>query len=116
MEIVSGLLAIAAGFVFFSGGWPRWVLVGIGVFGLLPWGGAATILRRGQRDPSVFETDPARGRRRSRRFVLVLVPFTVLLGAAIGYAGNGWGGAAFVGAACGLSSLLGAWWFWRWSK
>jgi hypothetical protein len=116
MEILGGLLAIAGGFAFFSGGWQRWVLVGLGVVGLLPWLGPAAILRRGERDPTVFESDPERGRRRARRFVLAMVPFAALLGAVIGYAGDGWGGAAFVGAACGASSLLGVWWVWRWSK
>jgi hypothetical protein len=45
-----------------------------------------------------------------------MVPAIVVLGAIIGYAADGWRGAATIGAVTGISAGLGAWWFMRWSK
>ena len=113
MEIVTGVGAIGLGLVFWNDGWWHWLLVGVGLLGLMPWFGAAAILRRAERDPSVLQTDPARGRERGRRALFVMLLFTLLVGGVIGYASGGWGGAAFVGALSGGSGLLGAWWYLR---
>lgn len=113
MEIVTGVGAIGLGLAFWNEGWWHWLLIGVGVLGLMPWSGAAAILRRAERDPSVLESDPARGRERGRRALFAMLLFTVLTGAVIGYAADGWGGAAVVGALSGGSGLLGAWWFLR---
>jgi hypothetical protein len=116
MEIVTGALAIAFGVALWNSGWWHWVLIGVGVSGLLPWFGAATILRRAERDPSVLESDPARGRRRGRRVALLMVLFSLLTGAIIGYTSAGWSGATVVGAIAGASAALGAWLYLRWAK
>jgi hypothetical protein len=116
MEIVTGLAAIAFGIALWNQGWWHWLLIGVGVLGLLPWFGAATILRKAETDPGVLESDPDRGRERGRRAVLVMLPAIVVLGVIIGYAADGWRGAATIGALMGISAGLGAWWFMRWSK
>jgi hypothetical protein len=116
MEIVSGVAAIALGMAFWDEGAWHWVLIAIGVLGVLPVWGAAAILRKAERDPSVFVSDPQRRRERSRRALLVMVPAVVVIGAAVGYAGGGWGAAALTAAISGASAALGAWWVWRWSK
>ena len=116
MEIVTGIAAIAFGIALWNQGWWHWLLIGVGVLGLLPWFGAAAILRRGEHDPSVFESDPERGRQRGRRAALLGVLASVVIGGIVGYAAGGWGAAATIGAIAGASAGLGAWWFMRWSK
>ena len=116
MEIVTGIAAIALGIAFWNEGWWHWLLIGVGVSGLLPWLGAASILRRAEHDPSVLESDPERGRQRGRRAALVGVPAILVAGGIAGYAAGGWGGAAAMGALAGGSGALGAWWYMRWSK
>jgi hypothetical protein len=116
MEIVTGALAITFGLALWNSGWWHWVLIAIGVSGLLPWVGAAAILRRAEHDPSVLESDPARGRRRARRVMAAMLLFSLLTGAVIGYTSDGWSGAAVVGAMAGASAALGAWLYLRWEK
>jgi hypothetical protein len=111
MEIVTAAVAIAFGVALWNEGWWHWLLIGVGLFGLLPWWGAAAILRRAERDPDVLESDPVRGRKRARRTLPFMVLFSLLTGAAVGYVSDGWGGAAAVGAIAGASAGLGAWWY-----
>jgi hypothetical protein len=108
LEIVTGLLVIAAG-VLSDTGWWRWLLIGVGLFSLSPWPGAAAILRRAQRRPEVLITDPERRRARARRVLLVLVPAYVVIGAGVGYLIDGWLAALATGLLIGVSAGLGGW-------
>jgi hypothetical protein len=116
MEIVTGLLAIGLGLVFFRDGLWRWLMIGVGVLGLLPWPGAAAILRRAERDPSILVSDRERRRERGRRSLFVIVPAAITIAALVGYAGGGWSGVATVAPIAGVSAALGGWWAWHWSK
>jgi hypothetical protein len=115
-EIFCGLGAIAFGIAFWNEGWWHWLLIGVGVFGVLPLWGPAAILRRAERDPSILVSDPQRRRERGRRASLAMVPAAAAIGALIGFAGGGWRAAALVGVLTGVSAALGAWWVWHPSK
>ena len=67
MEIASAIAALALGIALWSQGWWHWVLIGVGILGLSPWPGAATILRKAERRPEILVSDPERRRTRGRR-------------------------------------------------
>src|SRR4051794_31249234 len=116
MEIVTGIAAIAFGLALWNDGWWHWILIGVGLVGVLPWLGARSILKRAEKDPDVLVSDPARRRARGQRAVMVQVPVLVLVGAVIGYATDGWSGALSIGAVMGASAALGAWLYLRWQR
>ena len=118
MEIVTGLGAIALGVAFWDvGGW-HWVLIGVGVSRVLPIWGAAAILRKAERDPSVLAParTPEERRARGRRAGVLVLVLLVLAGAVVGLAASGWGAALFMSLAVGLSGALGLLLYDRWSR
>jgi len=58
-ELIAGVGCIAFGVVFWNQGWWHWLLIGLGVFTVLPWGGARTVLRKADKNPDVLVRDPA---------------------------------------------------------
>lgn len=87
----------------------RWVLVGVGVLGLVPLLGPARVLRRAKEDPAVLVTDPERRVRRRRRTGRWLVLAQGLTGAVLGYFMEGWILALVMAAVLGGSAAFGAW-------
>ncbi len=83
-EIISGVGCIALGLIFWNEGWWHWALIGIGVFTVLPWGGAQGVLRKAERDPDVLIWDPERRRARARRIATFQTPIWILFGGAVG--------------------------------
>jgi hypothetical protein len=110
MEVVSGIGCIAFGLAYWGDGWWSWALLGVGVVAISRWGGARTILRKAERDPSVLIDDPEQRRVRGRRAVVAMVPLYALFGGVVGYLVEGWGMAAFMAALVGGAAALGAWW------
>lgn len=107
-EIAGGIASIVAGAALWDSGWVHWLLLGVGLFGLSPWPGAAAILRRAERHPEVLNHDPERGRARVRRTAPVLVSVCALAGAGVGYLVDGWPAALFMGGLMAASGALGA--------
>jgi hypothetical protein len=89
-EIISGVGCIALGLIFWNEGWWHWALIGIGVFSVLPWGGARTVLRKAEKDPDVLVWDPERRRARARRIAIFQTPIWIIFGGAVGYVIEGW--------------------------
>jgi hypothetical protein len=112
-EIAGGIFGILGALVLWDVEWVRWILLGLAVVAFLPWLGPAAILRRSERDQTVLETDPQRGRARARKVVLILVPALVVASALAGYIIDGVGTATFMAVLVGLAALLGAWPFLR---
>ena len=108
-EIISGVGCIALGLIFWSEGWWHWALIGIGVFTVLPWGGARTVLRMAEKDPDVLIWDPERRWARGRRAAIVLPPLAILIGGVAGYVMAGWGSAVVIAVLFGLGAGIGAW-------
>lgn len=108
-EIVAGVANLALGLVFWNEGWWSWLLIGIGLLSLVPWPGAGALVRKAERDPSAFVSDPDTRERRGRRAAFVLVPLSTAGGVTIGYIAGGWRAAIFVGLLVGLSASSGAW-------
>jgi len=109
-EVLSGLGSIAVALAFWDSSWWQWGLLAVGLLAVSPWGGAATILRKAERDPSVLIADPERRRARARRFAFIAGPAYAVVGAVVGYVIDGWGLAIFVAACSGLAAAAGAWW------
>lgn len=76
---------------------------------IAPVGGASSLLRKAERDPSVFVSDPERRRERAKRFLIFFVPLFVISGAIIGFFMDGWGAAVFMGVLMASGAGLGAW-------
>jgi hypothetical protein len=104
LEIAGGVVALVVAALTWSGEWWSWVLVAVGVLGLSPWPGPATVLRNAETRPEILESDPERGRRRARHSLMIMLPVATVIGMAVGYAADGASGALAVG---GLM-LLGA--------
>jgi len=113
MEILTGLVALAAGVVLWGEGWWHWILIGTGLLGLSPWPGARAILRRAERKPGVLVDDAGRRRARGRRAVLAQVPIYAVVGVVLGLLIGGVGAAIVIGGLMGASAALGAWVFLR---
>lgn len=113
-EIVGGLYAIVIGVILWNAGWWHWIPIGLGVVSIAPLGGASWLLRKAERDPGVFVTDPQRRRERENRVLTVFVPFLWIFGAVGGFIAGGVGGAIAVGLIAGASGALGAAVFLRW--
>lgn len=114
IEIACGVVGVIAGLTIWDIGWWHWLLVGLGVLLLMPWGGASTILRKADRGQAVFETDRERGLARAKRTMLVIVPLTTLGSFGAGYLADGWGTAIFLGVSMGATTAGSAWWsLWR---
>jgi cytochrome c biogenesis protein CcdA len=109
MEIATGIVAIAFGFALWNEGWWHWLLIGVGVSGLSPWPGAATILRKAETHPEVLVADPERRRERARRTALLTVPVYLVVGVVIGYLLDGARGALLIGSITTASGALAAW-------
>ena len=108
MEIAGGIASIVASAALWGSGWVHWLLLGVGLFGLSPWPGAAAILRRAERHPEVLNHDPERGRARVRRTAPILVSVCALAGAGVGYLVDGWPAALSMGGLMAVSGGLGA--------
>lgn len=108
-EIVAGIANLAFGLAFWNHGWWSWLFIGIGLFSLLPWPGAGALVRKAERDPSAFVSDPETRERRGRRAAFILVPMYTAGGVAVGYVAGGWPAAIFVGLLVGFSASFGAW-------
>ena len=109
-EIISGVVLIALGIGYWGEAWWSWAMLGMGVLSLLPWPGAGALLRKAERQPEAFITDPQRRRERARRVGFVMVPLYMIFGAVIGYVMDGWPAAAFISVLLGIGGVLGAWW------
>jgi hypothetical protein len=109
-EVIAGVASIALGFAFWNEGWWHWLLIGIGLTAVSPFGGAATILRKADRDPSVLTLDPAERRSRARTVALLQIPFNAVFGAVAGYVLDGWGFALFMAVFLGAIAAAYAWW------
>ena len=108
MEMASGIVSIVLGVVFWNEGWWSWALLAIGAVGVSPWGGAASLLRKADRDPTVFERDPERGRARARRVALILPPVYVAAAVLAGYLVEGLRAAVVMGVVVGVGAVLGS--------
>ena len=113
MEIALGIAAIVAGLTIWDIGWWHWLLVAIGVLGVLPWGGIATILRKADRDPSVLIADPAWRQANAKRRLAIWAPLQTAAFFGVGYLLDGWGAAIFMGAISGISFVIATRWLLR---
>jgi hypothetical protein len=112
-EVRTGVASIALGLVLWNEGWWHWVLIGIGVLGVLPLSGAQAILRKAEKNPDVLISDPARRRARARRVAIIQPPvYAVFVGAA-GYVMDGWPFGIFMAAFGGVCALGASWWILR---
>jgi hypothetical protein len=84
MESVSGVAALIATATVWSNAWWNWVMVGVAFLALSPWPGPAAVLRKAQKRPEVLNRDLARGRRRGRRTMKVLLPSYAVIFTVIG--------------------------------
>src|SRR4051794_26710543 len=109
-EIAGGVFAIIVGLYLWNAGWWHWIPIALGIYGLLPFGGATSLLRKAERDPSAFVSDPGQRRERARRFAFLMPAVFTAAGVLFGWMVGGWGAAVFIGALMGLSGALGAWW------
>ena len=106
-EIFGGIYAIAIGLALWNAGWWHWIPIGLGLYGIAPLGGATSLVRKAERDPGVFVTDPERQRRRANRFLLLVMPFYVIFGAVIGFLLGGLGAAIFIGLLMAVGGAVG---------
>ena len=109
-EVVAGVASIGLGLALWGEGWWHWLLIGLGLLSISPLGGAATILRKAERDPDVLITDPARRQQRARTVALVGIPFHAVFGAVAGFAVGGWRLALFMAALAAIIAAAYAWW------
>jgi hypothetical protein len=101
-EIGLGALLVVAGLTAGApGGW-RWVIVGCGIFSMLPVSGATAILRRAERNPNILIWDPERRKARAPRITAVVAASEALIAGAIGYLIDGWTLAILMAAGVGI--------------
>jgi hypothetical protein len=112
-EIAGGILCALGAVMLWDVEWARWTLFGLALLAFSPWPGPSAVLRRGQHDPQVFESDPERRRARGRTAALVLGATLVICSAVAGYLLDGLGAALFMGGLACLGAALGAWPFLR---
>lgn len=109
IEILSGVVSIAAALALWSEGAWHWVLLGSGLLALSPWPGPGALVRKAEQKPEILNSDRERGRRRARTFFKILVPSQSLLFGLFGYLTLGVGGAVFMVLMGLLSAAFGFW-------
>jgi MFS family permease len=113
IEILSGVVSIAAALALWSEGAWHWVLLGSGLLALSPWPGPGALVRKAEQKPEILNSDRERGRRRARTFFKILVPSQSLLVGLFGYLTLGVGGAVFMVLMGLLSAAFGFWMYFK---